>query len=381
MLKSDHIRVILSICSFHGCSGEPPMVGSEPPIGQPLNVVAHILVPDSFPVSGGVSNEKCEILLVGAVAGTIVRIREDGSVDHQVGRVPGGRATTRLELSDRGRIILWSNYPAFWGILNPDLTVDSLPLSPHPWGGFQAGPTAGLASGYVMAPLADNSSPRESPRPWRFAPLTYVLGPHGEKVDSIGTVEDRSGAYLSWFAARVVVGHHLDTLLVLNLSNGIVSAWGPPYHASAWSRPLPHYFDAPPPREVLRKYPWIQGGGGLRSLITLSQVETASIGEDGTIYAVRSYEAKWESAGPRHGKTEGRWQIVARGLESYTSHGDLITRYELPQPSEVRWLRVGAHGRILLRQGKEVLIADPLGGATGCPGLPDRIQLRSPNTP
>ena len=82
----------------------------------------------------------------------------------------------------------------------------------------------------------------------------------------------------------------------------------------------------------------------------------------------------WDRMDERRLKTQGRWRIADKALEVYTHRGSLVERYALPS-ADIRWLSVGAHGRLFLRIADEVVVADFSGPPTRCPVLPARITI------
>ena len=365
------------LCTLVACNDSPVKLGEVPPVVSALPVVSLIQVKESlndqFTASGAMSLGRCDILLVSGEWGTLARIRGDGTVDQRTSRLPGAPMSTRLSRGREGEAIAWSDEPRFGARVRPDLSLESLSLPTDAWGGNNAGPIIGLGEGYLFAPFG-GSSPRQSPKPWRDAALALVLSAEGNEINAIGSVHDRGGSYLSWHSGRTMVGNRGDTVVLLNLSDGIVSGWLPPFSTPIWSAQLPRYLSAPAPREELWQYPWIHYGAELINLLALSQVSMATIGEDGTIYAIRNYTAEWDRMDERRLKTQGRWRIADKALEVYTHRGSLVERYALPS-ADIRWLSVGAHGRLFLRIADEVVVADFSGPPTRCPVLPARITI------
>lgn len=364
-----------------GCRADTPRLVGLPVAGAMLNTVSRIVVPDSFIVTGAAGGSSCEIVLVGGEWGTLVRVRRDGSVDSLTGRLPGARSGGHLQsLGTRG-IVVWSNAPPFWGRIGVDLSVSVLPVPMHAWGGRVVGPPVQIDNGYVMVPFGDLLMPRRAPRPWQGAPLGYDLALDGAKQDSVGWVDDRGGMYLSWYGARTVPGSVNDTLILLNLESAAFSAWRRPYSEPIWVRTLPRYFEPPVAREELFEYPWLQFGGVMRSFLAVSQVESAAIAEDGTMFAIRNYQARWERISRPRLKTQGRWVVVSRGLEKYSHDGLLLERYALPSGIDVRWVGIGPHGRVFLRQGQHVLVIETAGDTERCPAMPRLIVVKHSDPP
>lgn len=341
---------------------------------SPLPVVARIIANDSFYVSG-IAQTGCSLIVVGGEWGTIARIDPDGKLDTVLRRVPGAGPGTRLESGDGGRVLFWSNNPPSWGVLQPDLAVESMTVPVHAWGEAMSGPVFALHGQYVMVPFGDLRVRRAAPRPWVPAPLAYVLAMDGGEKSRIGRITDQGGEFLSWAAARVAVGVRGDTLVLLNLTDGSLMGWVAQHDSPAWTDTLPKYFENPKPREEVWRYPWVHLGGARVNLIGALQVEMAAIAEDGSILAVRNYGIRWRSLKlPRYFKIKGGWEVTSRGLERYTSHGDLVGHFVLPD-GDLNWIRAGRNGRVFLGYSDEVIVAE-FGGTPGdCPPLPERVVL------
>jgi len=346
----------------------------------PLPVIARIVENDSFYVSG-IAERGCQLILVGGGWGTIVRLNPDGLLDTIRGRVPGASSGTRLEPADSGRTLFWSSSPPSWGVVYPDLSVASMTVPVHPWGGAVSGPVFPFGGQYVMVPFGDPKVYRKSPRPWVSAPIAYILGTEGEEKATIGRIPDRGGEFLSWAAARVAAGVRGDTLVTLSLTDGSLAGWATEHASPVWSDELPKYFENPKPKEEVWRYPWVDVGGARVNLVGARQVEMAAIGDDGTIYAVRNYGIRWRSLKlPRYFKIQGKWEIISRGLEQYTSHGDLVKRYLLPE-KELNWIRAGRNSKVFLGYSNEVIVAE-FGRTPGdCPPLPEKTILDISDSP
>ncbi len=358
-----------------------------PPSRSALRQLAVIRVSDSFVVSGAAGTADCEILLTGAEWGSIVRIHADGTVDTHQGRVPGARMDARLETGGSRGVLVWSQEPPFLGTVSvADLSVDSVILPLHPWGDRAAGPVAPLPGDiYAMVPLGAGS-PRRQPDPWIPAPLVQGVRPHGGVVWLAGHLREKTGHYLSWLSSRAAIGNVADTVLILTLSDAVLSAYGRTDAADTiselWARQLPIYFRAPEPREEAWTPQWIQQGGDVVHLIEVPHVSSAVFARNGTLYAVRTYAARWRRAANRFVPTQGNWEALDRGLEIYDANGVLLGAYALPTPT-VNWLRIDDNGRLLLHDaaGSVLVAADPAFKGNSCPPLPPLIAVTLSDAP
>lgn len=360
---------VAGICLFLACSSQVDFVGRPAPRGVPLPEVARLTMPDSFTISGIADLGRCELLLLGGDWGTMARVDSQGHVSPRTVRAPGAPVDGHLQTGPHGRILLWTSSPATWGVVSRDLTVALFPRPAHPWGTTQGAPVTELPSSFVVSPFGDVRVTQASPSPWVAAPLAYVLDTSGALVDSIGAIKQREGRYLSGFAARTLTAAVGDTVVLLNVYSGDLTAWMKPYSHPVWHARLPQSIDTLTPREEVWQYPWIQKGAEFHNVMALSQVGAAAAGNDGTIYAVRNYQATFLRVPQRRLKTQGKWVTVSSALELYTPRGKMLSRYDLP-PGTNQWIAVGNGGRVFVRRSRELIIAETRASHTTCSAWP-----------
>lgn len=359
----------------------------SPPRRLPLARTSVISVTDSFAPSGVVGTARCEVILVGGAWGTVVRVNTDGRTDARVGRVPGAPRFASLQGTDSSGVVVWSHEPESWGVLDIDsLTVRGLPVPLHPWGARWVGPAVPLPLGrFAMAPTGDAALPRRQPVRWVSTPLVQIVDSNGRELDTVGHVGDHGGYYLSWLSSRLAVGSVGDTLLVLTLSDAMLSAYAPSAamgESVLWKRQLPLYFRTRPPREEVRTIPWIQYGGDITKFVDVPHVASATFGPEGKLYAIRNYFAEWMPTRSAVLPTQGRWVVGEQGLEIYDAHGQLLGAYALPQAG-VRWVSVDVRGRLFLRAATESLqvVEDPTFTGSRCKPMPEVVRIPHVDVP
>jgi len=179
---------------------------------------------------------------------------------------------------------------------------------------------------------------------------------------SAGSITDTSGKFLPWVHAWGTLGAIGDTLLWLDFMNAEVTAFaasnGAAYRAIQRVR-LPKYMRVSQPTEEIVQLPWIQFGGDMVQLSALPQVGAAAFGQNGRIYAVRTYAAVWQAGEKSIFRRPGRWFARDDALEVYDRMGRLMGTYSLPAGG-VDWIRVDDHGRIFMHSGRTIVIVrDP----------------------
>lgn len=357
-----------------GCDGTARHLGGRPlPRGEPLPVVARIQMSDSFRVSGAMTFDNCSILIAGSEWGTLARIESDGSVSRITARVPGARMRTRLAPGQGDEVIAWSDDPGYWALVTPNLSVTLLPAKLASLEAGVVGPTVGTKLGYFTA-VSSSGSPRRSSKPPQELPMGVLRGHRGELLAAIGSIQQVGGEYLTWFASRAVVGAMADTLMVLTLSDGVVTGWVQPYTAPLWTDTLPGYFRVPPAREEVWRWPWIEYGGEIPNVVAVSSASAAGIGSDGTIVAVRNLSATWRKTSTPYSRVKGRWAVIDQILESYSPRGELLRRFEIPS-GEVRWVSVDKDNRVYMRIGEEVLVVSISDRHSDCPPIPESVII------
>lgn len=382
-------RVLMPFLAMSTACGQPHLEQEDlPPPLSTLRTSTLIAGTDSFIPSGIASLSTCDILLVGAKWGSLIRLRKDGTFDPWAGKLPGTPQNVRIESSDGKRLIATSHNPVFWGVVNgEDLSVDPLLVPVHAWGQHWVGPVVALSSGrYAMAPIGDKDVARRQPERRVMTPLVQIMDSTGQVISDVDQITDLGGHYLSWLSSRLVLGNVSDTLLVVTLSDALLTAYDltqlgvdPPL---LWERQLPTYFRAPPAQEEVRTYPWIQIDGDLVNLIQASHIATATFGPNGKLYAIRNYMAEWKKRPNRLFKSRGYWEVKKQALEIYSARGDLLGVYALPDDN-VNWLRVDMHGRLFLRHGpSSVTVArDPTSDTHRCQPLPTHVTITAADTP
>ena len=317
-----------------GCQNPAPELHriAKPPTLAPLETLTVLHSAGSFTPSGIAGTTDCAIVLVGRSWGTLARIEPDGRPSERTGRVPGYREFASLETGPDGRVLVWASEPAFLARLNPDLTLDSVPVPHHPWGGRLMGPVVDLQDGgYAIAPLSDRRTWVPSPDPWIDAPLLQIVDADGFARGGVGSLLQEKGIYLTWLANRAVLGRQGQRILVLRLSSGTVMTYSASADPSGLEAPaefqLNTYSEAPLPTEEVRRYPWITEGGYPFLHQHLPHVETAAFGVN-RLYAIRNYDAEWvqfdqstsfEMEGRRRSRPEAWRSTIFRGAGSPAS--------------------------------------------------------------
>jgi hypothetical protein len=210
--------------------------------------------------------------------------------------------------------------------------------------------------------------------------MAVVRGQQGALLGMIGTIPEMRGEYLSWFASRAIVGVKADTVIVLTLSEGVITAWVSPYVVPVWTDTLPHYFRPPVVREEVWQWPWIEYGGEIPNVVGVSSVAAAAVGGDGTIVAVRNRSAEWRRTSMPNSRINGRWAVVYQTLESYSPRGELLARFQMPS-GEVRWLSMDKDNRVFIRVGEEVLIVNLAAPSSRCAPFPATVSINIADAP
>ncbi len=358
-----------------GCNG-PERVGQEAlPQGiEPLHVLTRITAVGGFLPSGATVTAECEILLVDGLQGTIVRVLSSGSLDSKVGKVPGNRLDGRLGWTGTGPPTVWSNSPPLLGLIDQDLSVDTIALAELAHDLQSAGPAARVGTRYVSVLMGDVSHQVRSTRPLRAVPIAVAVDSLTGHAESIGSVPFRSGELLPWLYRHASVGAIGDTAIIVSFTEGTVAGWVAPYTAPVWFTALPRYFVPPLPVEQVLVYPWIDEGGEAVSLDYLPQVNSGVVLSDGSLLLVRHAGAVRQASQSRSSKL-GRWIPTLRLLELHTARGQLTKRLDLPTEAPIRWLGSGYDGLATIGFDHEVQIVAPLGPSTRCGAWPSQITL------
>jgi len=142
---------LLLSAGLPGCNGRPPELqrsGLLPGLDS-LEVLAILKPKGSFVPSGVAGLPDCSILLAGRSWGTLAKIGPDGNPGEASGRIPGHRGFASLERGPDGSVLAWAAEPAFLARVNPDMTLDSIAVPLHPWGGRWIGPALPVSSSAV----------------------------------------------------------------------------------------------------------------------------------------------------------------------------------------------------------------------------------------
>lgn len=361
----------------------------QPPARHALSVQSVLVENDSFAPSTVIFGPSCEAALVGSIWGTIAFVRADGAVDSTERHVPGTPRFVSAAAGDNHPVLLWSHEPDWWGRANAAWDIRSIPMPHHSWGGRWSGPAVALsANRFAIAAASDPAAPRARSKDMIPGALVTVVDSNGGAVGSIGSIAPAKGKYLSWANAWLTLGAVAETLLTVNLTDGVVSAYGPIDGVSYQlirRATLPRYLAAGEPLEEVRSIPWITYGGDLNKFTIVPQVSSAAFGPRGRLYAVRNYVVTWLTGGSAAFRTRGGWAVQDDGLEIHSAEGKLLGAFRLPRAG-IDWLRVDAHGRIFMHAGDQVLVvADPFfqdnERTQTCSRLPDRILISTRDRP
>lgn len=355
---------------------------------RPLPVES-VFVWDSMAIGGVVSTPSCAILLSSATGGRIARVLPDGSVDSTaLLGPPASFRSLRLEELRDDASLAWtrsSNGNGRVGVIDHGtLAVRWITMQPLAWGMALTGSVTGVSGELIgIAPLSDGM-PIGQPKPWVPAALVSLVDVEGALAGELGTIEQRSGRYLSWWFAQSVIGAWGEKIVTLNLATGYVRTYyGNTADPSVVQGngvdkefSLPRYIDPPPVREEVWAPEWIQIGGEMAHLIGVPQVLSADITKWGGIVAVRPYRATWRKMSNRYLPTQGTWSVEESGIDVYLPDGELAVAYDLGD-LEVGWVRIDRHDRMFLSIGSAVHVVslDSGLGESRCPILPPEIRV------
>jgi hypothetical protein len=330
-------------------------------------------------ISGATADANCQLFFAGAEWGTLIRLRTDGTIDRETGRIPGWREGVKLERGFGPLIVAWSRRPEFLSFVNVKTwSVDSIPLHRTPWGNVGIGPVTTYSDSLLLIVPVAGAAPQPRPTSAVAAPLVERMNRRGSSESVVGPIPERPGRYLPWLAARSIIGTLGDTLLLVSVADARVTAFAlNDSHLPLrmlWSKQLPHYIRSPEPYEEIWSPDWIQIGGEIPSLIHVPQVGAAAVGPDGRLYAIRTYLAEWRRVTNRYVPTQGAWFVTKSGLEVYSRRGELERAFVLPDDAK-EWIRVTEGGRILLGGANRIYVVrtEPESGA--CPRLPSSIDI------
>jgi len=355
----------------------------QPPARSRLSIETVLVENDSFAPSTVVTGPSCDVALIGSIWGTVAVLHGDGSLDTIDRHIPGSPRFVSASTGTNEPVLLWSHEPDWWGQAGNRWQIASIPNPPHQWGGRWSGPAVALgAKLFAIAPLSDPSMARARPHTEIETPLISIVDDKGDSIGAIGAIEYTHGKYLPWVHAWLTLGAVAETLLTVNLTDGVLSAYAPlggAGYSTVRRVELPKYLMPKEPAEEVRTVPWIEYGGDLTKITVVPQVTSAAFGPEGRLYAVRNYAVEWRPGGSPAFRTRGRWAVRDDGLEVYSSDGRLLGAYWLPQAG-VQWLRVDGHGRIFIHSGSETLIETdpffhPAKQKRECLRLPDSIAI------
>lgn len=229
-----------------------------------------------------------------------------------------------------------------------------------------------------MAPIGGADRLR-SPRPWLDAPLVWILDRDGRLVQSLGTIPDLGGDYLSAAWSQVRLGRHEDKIAIAHLADATLEIRSTkdgtgPNGTGALIVELPKYFRAPEIWEDVWQPEWLLNGAQAR-VYHVPHLAEASFTPDGRLFAIRNGAAKWnESDSPLvRGKFErpGGWEVTAQWLEVFGTAGVLLGAYALPEGLITRLVADGVGNLFLWRDdGSVSVMRDPTG--------PISYEIRTP---
>lgn len=333
----------------------------HPPL-QKLTTMATIPGSLVYPTADAVGLDNCRVLIADE-GGHITLVAADGEVG-RVDTVPENRAL-HFEMVDSGGLIAWANSPAWMARiqLNP-FKVDSQVVPQHAWGGAYLGPAVELGDLVATAPLANPTRARRGGQGAAPAPLIELIDAYGVRTSTAGPALVASDDYHAWRTWHGELGRIGDTLLFVSFSDGILHKFLANSSASLSDLDLPQYFRSVEPRVEVLEFPWIQFGH-FPFFMDTPQIQLATFGYDGRLYAVRPYSYKWSSRPNKYVRRSGTWEPTSIGLEIYSTKGELLGAYSIPPG--VRTIHASRHGQIVMVIDNEVVIArNPTAGESSC---------------
>jgi hypothetical protein len=305
---------------------------------------------------------------VGGSWGSIVEVDAPSGTSSAIGQLPGRLQDVRLEPGGENKLVAWSQEShqlALLDISEGNSRFVSLPT--HPWVGPAVGPLVAFADGRIaIAPLGDQPTVH-TPRPWKDVPLIWVLGPRGGDVIRIGRIRDAGGEYLSVALAQVRLGKVGDTLLVLQLAEGVLqrvplSADAESEH-SATAITLPQYMRSPEISEDVWHARWLLNSAQPR-VYYVPQFADATFAPDGRLFGIRNGGARWNTTdnplAEQIYRRAGGWEITQQWLEVYDDNGNLLRTLSIPD-SGVKRLVADGMGRLFIwnNDGSITVFRDP----------------------
>lgn len=381
--------ILLAFVAFVACSSRKISSLDPIPILGDFPASAVIQANADFLTSSAIGGPGCEVWLIGARWGTLLRISASGRILPVAIRIPGNRIGARFENVVGTRVAVSAQSPELLGYLDfTTAKLDSVRVPENAWGQRWVGPLAQLSDGgFALAWIGEKTRPRRQPSPWADAPLIQILDAAGVERSGVDRVVNRGGLYLSWLMSVQTIGANLDTLRALDNSSAMLRIFvrnsGSNFRL-IHERQLPRYFVQPKPAEQVAEIPWIQIGGEQLRFMHLPHVSTATFGPTGKLYAVRTYDATWRRINRSPVLPPGgTWEVDAEGLEIYSPSGDLLGAYRLPADIAVSWIRVDNDGRLYLGGGGgNVRVAvDPTDSAPRCSIFANSINIRTADLP
>jgi hypothetical protein len=359
---------IAMLGSAASCSPRGGVLGTPANVADSLPIVSRVSIPAPYRVSDAVMLDDCSIVFVGGEWGNMVRIAPDGSVLYR-GRIPGARENSHLYRLPDGNMLAWSAEPSYLGRVDRHLRVSS--YGDLPAHRQVTGPVQQKAERFVFTTVGERSRAGMLVAP--DAPRVTLTDASFLSPTTVGQIPLDTNAALALVQGRTASTLRADTLELLDLYSGVLTAWLPPYATPVRTDTLPHYLESPTPRAETWTYPWLQYGPVVTNTIHVAQVGSAVFTDDGHIYAERVHEARWRKLVEPYLKTQGRWNYTSRTLEEYTIHGDVIRRFAVPAMN-IQWLSASPTGHLLMRVGQQVFIAN-MSGSAACDDLPRSMTL------
>lgn len=346
-----------------GCDHPSDQELSSPPALGTLNVLATIAA-DSFYVSGIAVAGPCEVFLVGSSWGSLVRLDLSIGTIRRVGQLPMHPRRTQLQATSSNGLMFWSQPDHVLGLIDTDRRLfQQIEVPKHPWGGRAIGAATALEDGRIaMAPLGGQLI--RSPRPWREAPLVYLLDRQGRVAQHLGRVRDVGGQYLSAVWSQVSLGAVPDTLLVVRLADAAVARF--PVVGSRRGAPvtaqLPKYLGVSRIWEDVWRAEWLLNGAQPRVYL-LPQFSSAVFSPSGRLFVVRNGAAKWRTVDEpllnRIYRRPGKWQVTEEWLEVYGRDGSRTGAFSLPEGGRRLVADAGGYLFMASEGGAVVVVGDP----------------------
>lgn len=362
-----------------GCQADPEVVDlEEPPELKSMEASIRIVSPDSLLPSDAIGLSDCSIVLAGP--GRLLWIPAGDSGTPRRVDLTTNKGNTYLSLAADNDLVVWQrSFPGAWRVRGASLEhVAPLPRPVHPWGGLGTGQIISLSDHVYASPTMTASLPRRNPEPWPRTPLVQVFDSLAEASQGIGSVRDQGGLYLSWLHARSIVGSMGDTLVVVNLSSGVVDRFEVGRNGTEGRSEqlrLPRTFSAPPAAEEVWEANWLDKGGEVWRFYEASQIANAAFSAT-SLYVVRNYEPRWMASPSVFFERKNQLVPSRIGLEIYSWSGRRLASFALPSEN-VRTVNVGRRDRLFVTMANGVVLVyeDPLADVPECEHGRSEIDL------